>query len=166
MISILATGPAYLVKIQYADGTEVSIGFARGLNYSVFQGQKMIFVVDNPFPVEIAQGAAPSYVRATLNIYMPKGATPETLGLVSYRQDTDGTMLMVGSRYFNLRVYDRSTTQRVFSMDYCKVGSYTVNLEAKQVVQCALNIEGFMMTPNNNTANNSTPGLLPTIPTS
>ena len=151
MISILATGPAYLVKIQYADGAEITIGYARGLNYTKFQGQKMIFVVDNPFPVEIAQGAAPSYVRANLNIYLPKGATPETLALVPHTTDSAGNMYQVASKYFNLRVYDRSTTQRVFSMDFCKVGSYTVNIEAKQVVQCNLNIEGFMLTPNDNT---------------
>lgn len=150
MISILATGPAYLVKIQYMDGTERTIGYARSLNYTVFQGQKMIFVVDNPFPVEIAQGAAQSYVKATLNIYMPKGSTPETLGLVSHRTDAGNQMYQVASKYFNLRVYDRATTQRVFSMDFCKAGSYSVNIEAKQIVNCSINIEGFIMTPNDN----------------
>lgn len=147
--SILHTGPSLQVKIAYQDGTEKTIGYATGLNYTVLQGQKPIMVVDNPFPAEIAQGAAPSMVQGTLNILLPKGCTPESMGLVAYRRDASGAAYMPLSRYFHLRVYDRATSGLVFSCDFVKVGQYSMGIAARRVVQCDLAFTGMFLTPGN-----------------
>ena len=147
MIPTLHTGASLLLKIHYPDsGLEHVIGFARNLSYSVNQGQKLIYVVDSPFPVEVAQGASPSAVRGSLTTYLPKGLTPEAAGLVPYRYQ-DEVNLAAASRYIHIRVYDRLANTLVFSCDYCKIGSYTVNIPARGIVEVSFSFEGMFLTP-------------------
>ena len=148
MRSLIQTGASLLLKVHYpSTGKEKVIGFARGLTYSVSQGQKSIHVVDTPFPAEIAQGAAPSFVKGGLTCYLPSGSTPESAGLVPYRTNEDGAINMAGSKYLNFRIYDRLSNQLVMSCDYCKVSSYSVSIVARGIVECSLQFDGILLTP-------------------
>lgn len=148
MKSLLQTGASLLLKIEYAsDGKEKVIGFAKALSYSVQQGQKSTYVVDSPFPVEIAQGAAPSSVRGSMVLYLPKGSNPEAAGLVPYRHGSNGEPNQATSQYMHLKMYDRATNKLVFSCEYCKVSSYTMTIAARGVVECNLSFEGMYLTP-------------------
>ena len=149
MKSLLHTAPSLQLKIAKPGETEKLIGYATGLQFTVMQGQKPIFVVDSPFPHQLAQAAAASMVRGQITIFLPKGMTPETAGLVPYRQDEQGNIFQGGSQYLNFRIYDRRTTQLVFSADYCKVSDYTVSIRARQTVMCTLNFEGIFLRPGN-----------------
>jgi hypothetical protein len=150
--SLIHAAPALLVKIAYeSDSKERIIGYASGLTFRVSQGQKEIYVVDSPFPAEIAQAASQSAVKGSMSIFLPKGQTPESLGLVPHRvlNKSGDIASMAASKYFHLRVYDRLSTELVFSADFCKVGEYSVSIQARQVVRCELSFTGLYMTPGN-----------------
>lgn len=149
MISVLQTGPSLTVKIAYEDNNEKTIGFATKLSYQVMNGQKVIQTVDSPFPIEIAQGAAPSYVRGTIQLLMPRGQTLEDLGLVPYRHDAQGYSQAHLSKYFHIRVYDRLNQSLIFSLDHCKVGSYSMDIAAKSIVMASITFEGILASPGN-----------------
>lgn len=152
MRSMLQTGPSLVVKIAYEDDhRERVIGYASGLTFRVSQGQKEIFTVDSPFPQEIGQGLGPSMVRGSMSVFLPKGQSLETLGLVPFRlrnRDTTNAMMAM-SRYFHLRIYDRVTSELVMSADFVKVGDYSVSIQARSVVKCDLNFSGVYLTPGN-----------------
>lgn len=147
MRSMLHTGASLLLKVKYENGTSKVIGFASNFNYSVTQGQKTTYVVDSPFPAEIAQSAAPSQVRGSLSLYLPKGTTPESVGLVPLRTDANGNNMIATSKYLFFEIYDRATMNLVMSCDYCKVGSYSVGITARGIVQVNLTFEGVYVTP-------------------
>jgi hypothetical protein len=149
MRSFLHTGASLQVKIVHEGDIEKTIGYATGLTFTVSQGQKMIYTVDSPFPQEIAQGAGPSFVRGSMMLFLPKGTTMERAGLVPYRQDAEGLPNMAASKFFGLRIYDRATTELVLSVDYCKVSTYTVSMQSRQVVRISVNFEGIYLTPGN-----------------
>jgi hypothetical protein len=149
MKSVLHTGPALRVKIAYTDGTEKLIGYATGLSWTADQGQKAIFTVDTPIPAQIAQGAAPSFVRGSMQLYLPKGMTLESAGLVSYRTDNQSQQYMTSSKYFHIRIYDRQTEALVLSLDWCKVGRSSVSINAKAQVRAEISFEGFYASPGN-----------------
>ena len=145
--SLIHTGASLLVKVAYDGGSEKVIGFANNLTYTVTQGQKSIFVVDSPFPAEIAQSAGPSFVKGSLTLYLPKGATMESVGLVPYRTDQQGANVAAKSKYFDIKVYDRLTNSPVMSCKYCKVGQYTVNIPARGIVSVTLTFDGMLLEP-------------------
>jgi hypothetical protein len=145
--SLIHTGASLLVKVKPDQGTEKIIGFATNLTYTVTQGQKSIFVVDSPFPAEIAQSAAPSFVKGSLTLYMPKGSTMESAGLVPYRTSQDGQNSAAKSKYLDLSIYDRLTNQAVMTCKFCKVGQYTVNIPARGIVSITLSFDGMILEP-------------------
>jgi hypothetical protein len=147
MKSLLHTAASLLLKVRYEDGNSKVIGYASSFSYTVTQGQKAIYTVDSPLPAEIAQSAGPSQVRGNLTIYLPKGTTPESLGLVPMRQGGAGENLMAASKYLAFDIYDRDTSNLVVSCEYCKVGSYSLNIAAKGIVQVNLNFDGILVTP-------------------
>lgn len=149
MKSQLHTGPSLLLKIAASGQSERTIGYASGLQFSVSNGQKPLMVVDSPFPFQIMQAAGASMVRGQLNIYLPKGMTPETAGLIPYRQDSQGNIFAGASQYLSVRLYDRATTQLVFSCDFVKFGDYTVSVRTRSTVQVVMNFEGMFLNPGN-----------------
>lgn len=150
MQSVLHTGPSLKFKVAYDDGTEKTIGYASGLQYTVQNGQKPLFVVDSVFPADIAQGASPSMVTGTVMLYLPKGMTPESAGMVPYRQTPQGDMYMPLSRFMHFRLYDRVGSRLIFSADFCKVSSYSVRVQTKGWAMVSLQFEGIFLTPGNN----------------
>jgi len=150
MKSNVHTGPGLTLKIHYpSNSQEKTIGFCTNLQYTVTNGQKPIFTVDSPFPAEIAQSASPSMVRGSMTLFLPKGSTPESSGLVPYRTDEQQRSNIAATKYLNLRIYDRLTKQLVMSLDYCKVSQYTVNIRSKSVVTVDMSFEGMFATPGN-----------------
>lgn len=147
MKSLLHTGASLALKVAYDSGQEKLIGFARGLSWTVSQGQKSTYTVDSPLPQEIAQGAAPSFVKGSLTVYLPKGTTPESVGLVPYRVDAGGQPVGQLSKIIHFRVYDRLTGNRVMAAEYCKVGMYTVTIQARGIVEVSLQFDGILATP-------------------
>lgn len=149
MKSLIQTAPSLILKVSYESGEEKTIGYASNLAFTVTQGQKPIFTVDSPFPVEIAQAASASMVSGTMSIYLLKGSTPESVGLVPYRVSKSGSDIMsAATKYCNIRLYSRGDNTLVFSCDYCKVSTYTVAVTAKRVVQVNLNFDGIFLTTN------------------
>lgn len=147
MKSMLHTGASLLLKVKYENGSSKVVGYATGFTYSVTQGQKAIYTVDSPLPAEIAQSAGPSQVRGSLILFLPKGTTPESEGLVAYRTDLAGNNTMGASGYMTFELYDRATMNLVTALEYCKVGNYTVSMQARGIVQVNLSFEGIMATP-------------------
>lgn len=147
MQSMLRTAPNMFFKVSYDSGTpEKLIGYASGLTWSQSQGQKPIFTVDSPFPQELAQGAAPTMIRGTVTLYMPKGSDPVRAGLVPPTTDIskkDDVPLHVASTYLNWRFYDRYTQELAFAINSVKVSAWTANITAKQVVRVNLQFEGI-----------------------
>lgn len=147
MKSLLHTGASLALKVAYEDGKEKLIGFARNFSYSVSQGQKVTYTVDSPLPQEIAQGAAPSFVKGQLTVFLPKGTTPESVGLVPYRVDAAGTPIGQLSKHIHFRIYDRLTGNKVFMAEYCKVSNYSVVIQARGIVEVSLQFDGVLSTP-------------------
>lgn len=148
MRSFVHTAPSLILKVSHDQGaSEKIIGYATDLSYNVIQGQKLNFGVDSAFPQEIAQGSAQSFVRGTLTVFLPKGTTMEAAGLVPYRQDELGDSAAARSKYMGIRLYDRDTTQLVVSLDYVKIGSYSVTVASRQVVRVSLSFDAIYATP-------------------
>jgi hypothetical protein len=150
MKAITAKGFDYIVKIKI-EGTneERTIGIVNKLTYTVVNGQKSIFVVDSPFPAEIAHAAAPSFVRGTINVWMPRGLTLESLNLSPFRHDEQGYAVGPYAKYFSLRVYDRLSRGIVLSLDWCKISQYTVDITANSLVQASISFEGMLASQGN-----------------
>jgi hypothetical protein len=146
--SILQTGPSLKVKISYPDSAEYekTIGYAAQLRYTIVQGQKLLHTVDTPFPAEIAQSAAPSFVRGAMKLYLPKGMMPEQLGLVPYRTDAADQNAIAATKYFNMRILDRNTGALVVTFKFCKVSGYTVNVAIRNIVTVDLTFEAILAT--------------------
>jgi len=147
--SQLRTGPNLVLKVSYenSDTPEKIVGYANNLTFSVIQGQKAIYTVDSPFIQELAQGAAPSMVRGTVSLYMPKGSDPIRAGLVppTFNIETKNDLpLHVTSKTLNWRFFDRFTSELAFSINYVKVGVWTVSVTAKQHVRVNLSFEGML----------------------
>ena len=147
MKSQLQTAASLLLMVKYDTGVSKVIGFARALEFTVNNGQKTTYVVDSPFPAEIAQGTAPMSVRGSMVLYLPKGVTMESAGLVPYRVNEKGENIAAASRYMSFEVYDRFTRNLIFACEYCKVGTYSVSVQAKGVASVTMQFEGVYMTP-------------------
>lgn len=147
MKSQLHTGASLALRIKYETGEMKVIGFATNFSYTVSNGQKATFVVDSPLPAEIAQSAAGSMVRGSMTLFLPKGTTPESAGLVPFRTNLAGDNVMAASRYCTWEIFDRFTQAMVLSTEYCKVGTYSVSVAARGVVQMNLTFEGILATP-------------------
>lgn len=152
------TGATLVMRVAYESGDEKTIGFVKNLTFSVVNGQKVTYGVDSVLPVEIAQGASASFVKGSMNIFLPKGSTVESLGLVPHRQKsgpsagdveggTQSNNIAALSKYMHIRIYDRSTQNLVLSADYCKIGSYTFGVSAKGLVEVSLQFDGIYATP-------------------
>ena len=126
---------------------EKTIGFATNLDYTVMNGQKMIFVVDSPFPAEIAQAAGQSYVRGAMKLYMPKGQTLESMNLSQFRHDAASQPTGPFGKYATLRVYDRLSKALVLSLDFVKFGQYSVSAPARGIVTATVQFEGMLASP-------------------
>lgn len=151
MLPKLTTGASLLVKIVTQEGEESTIGFASRLNYSVSNGQKLIFTVDSPFPQEIAHGASQSFVKGTMTVYMLRGESLETMGISPYRQDANkAASLGPLSKYFHLRIYDRHTGGKVLSLDWCKVSGYSVDMSIRSITTASVSFEGMFTSPGDN----------------
>jgi hypothetical protein len=147
MQAVLETGASVLLKIAKQGSTEKTVGFATAFQASVNQGQKMIFGVDSPFPVEISQAAAPSMVRGQITCYLPAGTNPEVWGIASYRQDTHGNIFASNSDYISIRLYDRQSAQLIAGCEYCKVSDYTIAARTRNLIMVVLNFEGMYISP-------------------
>jgi len=146
--SQLRTAPNMTLKVSYgrSEAAEKTIGYAQNLSFSQTLGQKSIYTVDSPFIQEIAQGAAPSAIRGTVTLFMPKGSDPVRAGLVTPAtniEKKDGVPLQVASQFLNWRFYDRFTQELAFALNFVKVSSWSVSVSAKRTVQVSLNFEGI-----------------------
>lgn len=160
MKSILRTGPNLILKVVHDSGEKI-IGYASNLTFTVTNGQKTIFTVDSPFPAEISHAAAPSMVRGSLTVFMPKGMTLEKAGLVPYRTSgaasesdisphpgsADNFIHSAHAKYIHLRIYDRETSEMFIGIDYVKVSQYTIVIQSKSVVRAELQFEGKYAIP-------------------
>jgi hypothetical protein len=149
MKSLLQTGASLVLKVQYEGGDEKVIGFCSDLTYTVSQGQKMIYTVDQVTPVEIAQGAGPSQVSGSMNLYLPKGVTMEAVGLVPFRHDQKGANAMALSKPLKIKIYDRLSSALVVALEGVKIGQYTVSVPSRGIVRVQLTFNGSGATPGN-----------------
>ena len=145
MQSILYTGPNLALKLQY-DSTKVEklIGYASNFNFSVNTGLKNIYTVDSPLIAEIALGATPMAVTGSITVYLPKGTDPMRAGLVPpvVERGNSGEVALARSRAAHWRIYDRATQELVFGIDFCKVSSFSMSVQAKGVVQVQIQFTG------------------------
>ena len=149
MKSLLQTGASILLKIQHEGGGEKTIGFCSDFSYTVTNGQKMIYVVDSVTPAEIAQGATASMVSGSMNLYLPKGVTMESVGLVPQRHNLKGENVMALSKAMTIKLYDRLSSLLIVAIEGAKVGQYTVSVPSKGIVKVQLTFNGTAATPGN-----------------
>lgn len=145
MISILRTGPSMVLKVAYENDPEKTIGYASNLSFSQNLGQRSIYTVDSPFPQEIAQGAGPSHITGSLVLFMPKGSDPIRAGLVTPSTNIEvknGIPVQVLGKYLHWKFYDRFSKELAFSLNDCKVSSWSAQVSAKSVVKVTLSFEG------------------------
>ena len=141
---MLQTAPSLELRIKYENGNEKVIAFASNLQFNVVQGQKPIFVVDSPFPAEIANGAAPSYVTGSMTVYLPKGQTMESAGLVPRSLTEDGSEILAATAsYANIMVYDRLSDDLVIGVQGFKCGSYSFNMASRTHIIINLQFAGL-----------------------
>lgn len=145
MRSIIQTGPSMIVKVKAEDGEEKTIGFVDAISFNQTTGSKPIFVVDNPFPAEIANAAGQSMVNGNISMYLPKGTSLESLGMVPYKRQGEKTWLGA-TKYLSIRIYDRSSESIVYSLDFVKFNGYTVNIAARSVVKLTAQFSGMYAT--------------------
>ena len=146
MVSVAQTAPNLVVKMITEGGEERTLGFCRSFRVDSQTGQKPIFTVDSTFPAEIAQAAGPQSVSGSMSVYALKGTDPVRLGLIPPAYDPNSPQsfpLNAASRYSHFRVYDRTTQQLCFSIDYAKVSSFSMSVESKGVVQIQLSFTGM-----------------------
>lgn len=146
--SILQTAASMAMRVKYDTGDSKIIGLVGNFGYSVNNGQKSTFGVDSQFPVEIAQSASPSQVKGQFDLFLPKGYTPESIGLVPYRTDIDGSNIAAASNYMTIEMIDRTTQKVVFSCAYAKVGNYSLSVQAKGIVRATCQFDGILLNPN------------------
>jgi hypothetical protein len=160
MQSFIRTGAKLKVFIDNGT-TEYPLGIVQAVSFTVTQGQKAIFTVDSPFPAEIAQAAAPSMVRGTMTVLMPEGVTLEGAGLVPFRTSGLGSggdlspnpgsvenfVHSAHSKYIHVRLVDRKTNEKWVSLDYLKVSSYSISVQAKGIVRAELQFEAKFLSP-------------------
>lgn len=150
MQSLAHAGPTLSVKVFYPDiGTEKLIGFASDLTFDVTQGQKAQFVVDSPFPAQIDQAAGQSSVKGSITLFLPKGSTPESSGLVPFRKDQDGGIAIAATKYIDLRIYDRATSGLLYIIEGFKASQTSVAIGSRRVVQVRLQFEARYLTVGN-----------------
>lgn len=138
------TGPSLEVRIRYEDGNEKVIAFASNLQFTVNLGQKPIFVVDSPFPAEIANGAGPSMIQGTMTLYLPKGMTMESTGLVPRSLTGDGEDIIAATAsYAHVLVYDRTSDDVVIGVQNFKVGAYSFNMAVRSHIIINLQFSGM-----------------------
>jgi len=147
--SILRTGPSLSLRVSYPDGEEKTIGYAQSISFSVNQGQKKFYTVDSPFAQEISQGAGPSGVTGSVVLFMPKGSDPVRAGLVPSAASfgLSDQPLLVTSKYFNWRFYDRYTGELAFAVNFVKVSSWSTTVSAKSVVMVNMTFDGIFYEP-------------------
>jgi hypothetical protein len=148
--SILRTGPSLSLRVSYTGGDEKTIGYAESINFSVSQGQKKIYTVDTPFAQEISQGAGASGVTGSVVLYMPKGSDPVRAGLVPSAVDfglSADQPLLVTSKYFNWRFYDRLSGELAFAINFVKVSNWSAVVTAKSVVKVNMTFDGIFYEP-------------------
>lgn len=150
-----------LLKVVPEDGVEKTIGFVTSVSLSTGGTQRVIHGVDSVFPQEIAYGAAPSQVGISMSLIMPKGATLESLGLVPYRTSgataQDGgksafasdTVFISGGRYLHIRLYDRTTGELFYGVDFCKVNSFTISASSRSIIRADVQFTGMILVPGN-----------------
>lgn len=160
MKPLIRTGPSLILKVVQPSGEKI-VGYVTGIMFTVSNGQKATFTVDNPFPAEISHAAGPSYVRGQVTLLMPKGTTLEKAGLVPWRTsgmasskdtapnpgDQDNFVHLAHSTYIHWRLYDRETGEMFIGIDFVKVGQYTVSVQSKAVVRCEMLFEGKYAIP-------------------
>lgn len=160
MKPLIRTGPSLVLKVVQPSGEKI-VGYATGIQWTVTNGQKTTYTVDNPFPSEISHAAGPSFVRGNVTVFMPKGTTLEKAGLVPWRtaglassKDTapnpgsaDNFVHLAHSTYIHWRLYDRETGELFMGIDFVKVSQYSVNVQSKSVVRADLQFEGKYAIP-------------------
>lgn len=146
-ISMIQTGASLVLKVSNEkDGLERTIGFCDNLTISVPTGQKEIFTCDSPFPQEIAQGASPIVMTGEMRLYLLKGTDPVRAGIMSHSTDPQGDNkypLNAASRYVHYRLYDRATQQLIYSIDFCKVKSFSMGVSAKAMIRYNTSFSGM-----------------------
>lgn len=147
--SAIQVAPNLMVKILPHEGSEKIIGFVQSLSFGVSQGQKPIFSVDNPFPETIDQAAAPTLVTGSMSLYLPKGVTLESAGLVAPRKFTSGNTSMGQSRFFDMSVYDRLQNQLLYKIIQCKISNYSIVIQARSVVMVSVTFQAIHLEPAN-----------------
>lgn len=147
MFSISQTSSNLLVYAVMPSGNEIPLGFVINLNLEVSQGQRVIFGVDSPFPVQIAQAAQPSIVRGVMNIVLLKSTTPESLNLIAGRNNAVGDPINIGSHYIHFRIFDRASRKPIYTIFQAKIGGFNLNIPAQSVVTCQLAFDAAYLVP-------------------
>lgn len=145
--SLIHVGPSLRLAIAYEKtGEEKTLGFVSNFNFNHSTGSQPIMGIDSVFPQEIALAGAPSMVQGSMTLYMLKGTDPIRMGIVPPVVDFGGTPnnypIQAPSRYLHFRLYDRATNELVISIEFCKVSSWSVAVQARSVIQVQVGFIG------------------------
>jgi hypothetical protein len=143
---VLISAPELIVRVNGK-----TIGYASGLNWSQTQGQKMTFGVDSPFPQEISQGSAPSFVSGSMTVYRLKNSSPEEQGIIAPR--TPGgtpianTSIQGAAKYSVIELVDRQTKATILRFNGVMFASQSWSVQSRDIVQGVVSFQGITSTP-------------------
>jgi hypothetical protein len=146
-MSNLITAPELKVRIN-----GVLAGYATGFSYRVTQGQKMTFGVDSPFPQEIAQGAAPSFVEGQFTVLRPQGGSPEAWGFMTPRSSVDGltetgdpqSTALGSAKYSTIEITNRESDELIIKITHVMFDRQDWQVSARGLMQGSVSFQGVI----------------------
>lgn len=147
-MNLVLRGADVLLSVSTPDGSlEEIFGWVVDFNVMVSQGQKPIYVVDTPFPIQIAQAASPTGVNGRMTTFFLRHWTLESRGFLPNRQNFVGEPIHYFSKFLNFKIIDRATRKTIYVFEYCKVSDFTIVFSTRNTVKCILNFTGIFATP-------------------
>jgi len=124
------------------------IGYVSNFTWNQSQGQKKTFVVDSPFPAEIAQGAAPSMVTGSMTVFKLNNTSLEEAGMIGERtpkgSPITATTHLGAARYSVMEIVDRQTKATVVKFNQVMFASQAWRIMSKDVVTGVVSFEAML----------------------
>lgn len=132
-MSDIQTGAGVLIKINKA-----VVGFATGITYNRSQGNKVIYEVDNPFPVEIMPTRYA--IGGTLTGFrLRNSGGVDGQGIL----DLSNVQNYFAQKYVTFEVVDRLTNLPIFFVNRALFDNDSWRVDAKSVMAFTVNFTGF-----------------------
>ena len=108
------------------------------INYQFDYGIKPIFSIDNPYPVELAQGAI------TVNGSVQGLRLSKTLGLMQDYNLRPLAGAVFNAQYCSIRIYNRRSKQNILFVPNAYITNQKVDINNRRIVTVDFNFTGLI----------------------